>query len=107
MHLDWAKQWALPESEPAELSLAPGAPATGQGDLHPDRTPKPLDELPQAVEPAGDEPAGGAPAVTAPAVTAPAVTEPAATEPAGDGATGASSRTSTGTSVQTGPDTDR
>jgi len=109
MHLDWAKQWALPESEPAELSLAPGAPATGQGDLHPDRTPKPLDELPQAVEPAGDEPAGDAPAVTAPAVTEPAVTEPAVTEPAGDGATGTSSRsrTSTGTSVQTGPDTDR
>ena len=46
MQLDWTKQWALPESKPAELSLAPGSPATGQGDLHPDRTPKPLAELP-------------------------------------------------------------
>jgi licheninase len=42
MHLDWARQWALPGSEPATLSLAPGAPATGQPDIHPDRTPRPL-----------------------------------------------------------------
>ena len=42
MHLDWARQWALPGSEPATLSLAPGDPATGQPDLHPDRTPRPL-----------------------------------------------------------------
>jgi licheninase len=41
MHLDWARQWALPESEPATLSLAPGDPATGQPHLHPDRTPRP------------------------------------------------------------------
>jgi hypothetical protein len=65
MQLDWAKQWALPESEPAQLSLAPGAPATGQGDLHPDRTPKPLADLPQAAAPAATAPssagvAGGA-----------------------------------------------
>lgn len=53
MQLDWARQWALPESVPAQLSLAPGAPATGQGDLHPDRTPKPLDELPAAAVPDG------------------------------------------------------
>ncbi len=42
LHLDWARQWALPESEPATLSLAPGDPATGQPDLHPDRAPRPL-----------------------------------------------------------------
>jgi licheninase len=41
MHLDWARQWTLPGSEPATLSLAPGDPATGQPDLHPDRTPRP------------------------------------------------------------------
>ena len=40
MHLDWARQWALPDSEPATLSLAPGDPATGQPELHPDRTPR-------------------------------------------------------------------
>ena len=42
MHMDWARQWALPESEPATLSLAPGDPATGQPELHPDRTPRPM-----------------------------------------------------------------
>ena len=42
MHLDWARQWALPVSEPATLSLAPGDPATGQPDRYPDRTPRPL-----------------------------------------------------------------
>jgi licheninase len=42
MHVDWARQWALPESEPATLSLAPGDPATGQPRLHPDRAPRPL-----------------------------------------------------------------
>ncbi|MFP5072943.1 glycoside hydrolase family 16 protein [Pseudonocardia nantongensis] len=42
MHMDWAKQWALPESEPAELSLPPGAPATGQPEDFPDRTPRRL-----------------------------------------------------------------
>jgi beta-glucanase (GH16 family) len=42
MHMDWAKQWALPESEPAELSLAPGDPATGQPDDYPDRAPRRL-----------------------------------------------------------------
>ncbi|GAA4691622.1 hypothetical protein GCM10023215_30730 [Pseudonocardia yuanmonensis] len=54
MHLDWARQWALPESEPAELSLAPGAPATGQPDLHPDRTPQPVSQ--QQDQPGSDEP---------------------------------------------------
>ncbi len=43
MHMDWANQWALPESKPATLSLAPGAPATGQPDDYPDRKPRPLD----------------------------------------------------------------
>ncbi|WP_345417945.1 glycoside hydrolase family 16 protein [Pseudonocardia xishanensis] len=82
MQLDWAKQWALPESVPAELSLAPGAPATGQGDLHPDRTPKPLADLPRAAEPAETEPAADEPAATQPSSAEPAATEPAATEPA-------------------------
>jgi licheninase len=41
LHLDWARQWALPTSEPAALSLAPGDPATGQPDRHPERTPRP------------------------------------------------------------------
>ncbi|MDN5917794.1 MAG: glycoside hydrolase family 16 protein [Pseudonocardia sp.] len=40
MHMDWAHQWALPESKPAELTLAPGAPATGQPRDHPDRKPR-------------------------------------------------------------------
>jgi len=42
MHLDWARQWALPESVPATLSLAPGDPATGQPRLYPNRKPRPL-----------------------------------------------------------------
>lgn len=42
MQMDWARQWALPESEPATLSLAPGDPATGQPELFPDRTPRPV-----------------------------------------------------------------
>ncbi len=42
MHMDWAHQWALPESEPATLSLAPGDPATGQPGLHPERAPRRL-----------------------------------------------------------------
>jgi licheninase len=42
MHMDWAMQWALPESEPAELSLAPGDPATGQPDDYPERAPRRL-----------------------------------------------------------------
>jgi licheninase len=42
MHMDWAHQWALPESEPATLSLAPGDPATGQPELHPERVPRTL-----------------------------------------------------------------
>lgn len=42
MHIDWAEQWALPESEPAQLSLAPGDPATGQPELYPDRAPRRL-----------------------------------------------------------------
>lgn len=42
MHVDWADQWALPESEPATLSLAPGDPATGQPELFPQRTPRVL-----------------------------------------------------------------
>ncbi len=46
MHMDWAKQWALPESEPAELSLAPGDPATGQPDDYPDRAPRRLQDGP-------------------------------------------------------------
>jgi len=40
MHTDWARQWALPESEPATLTLAPGDPATGQPELHPERVPR-------------------------------------------------------------------
>lgn len=42
MHMDWARQWALPQSVPATLSLAPGDPATGQPPLYPGRTPRPL-----------------------------------------------------------------
>ena len=42
MHMDWARQWALPESVPATLSLAPGDPATGQPTLFPERTPRAL-----------------------------------------------------------------
>jgi beta-glucanase (GH16 family) len=42
MHMDWARQWALPESEPAELSLAPGDPATGQPSDYPQRAPRRL-----------------------------------------------------------------
>lgn len=42
MHMDRASQWALPQSEPAELSLAPGAPATGQPEDYPDRAPRRL-----------------------------------------------------------------
>lgn len=42
MQMDWARQWALPESEPATLSLAPGDPATGQPELFPDRVPRPV-----------------------------------------------------------------
>jgi licheninase len=42
MHMDWARQWALPESEPAQLSLAPGDPATGQPGDHPERVPRTL-----------------------------------------------------------------
>ncbi len=42
IHLQWARQWALPESEPAQLSLAPGDPATGQPELFPQRTPRRL-----------------------------------------------------------------
>ncbi|OJY37788.1 MAG: hypothetical protein BGP03_09490 [Pseudonocardia sp. 73-21] len=42
MHMDWAKQWTLPESEPAQLSLAPGDPATGQPGDHPERAPRAL-----------------------------------------------------------------
>ena len=42
MHLDWTRQWALPGSEPAPLSLAPGDPATGQPRSYPDRKPRPL-----------------------------------------------------------------
>lgn len=40
LHLDWARQWSLPTSVPATLSLAPGDPATGQPDRHPERTPR-------------------------------------------------------------------
>ena len=42
MHMDWAMQWALPEGEPAELSLAPGDPATGQPDDFPGSAPRRL-----------------------------------------------------------------
>lgn len=42
MQVDWAEQWALPESRPATLSLAPGDPATGQPELFPGRTPRVL-----------------------------------------------------------------
>jgi hypothetical protein len=47
MHMDWAKQWALPESEPAELSLGPGEPATGQPRDYPQHKPRPLDQIGQ------------------------------------------------------------
>jgi beta-glucanase (GH16 family) len=40
MHMDWARQWALPGSEPATLTLQPGDPATGQPRLFPDRVPR-------------------------------------------------------------------
>jgi licheninase len=40
MHMDWARQWALPESEPAQRSLAPGDPATGQPGDFPGRVPR-------------------------------------------------------------------
>ncbi|WP_156819638.1 glycoside hydrolase family 16 protein [Pseudonocardia sp. HH130630-07] len=42
MHLDWARQWALPQSEPATLSLPSGAAATGQPKDHPERAPREL-----------------------------------------------------------------
>jgi Glycosyl hydrolases family 16 len=42
MHLDWARQWALPQTEPATLSLLPGDPATGQPRTYPDRKPRQL-----------------------------------------------------------------
>ncbi|MFC4949832.1 glycoside hydrolase family 16 protein [Pseudonocardia sp. GCM10023141] len=42
MHMDWARQWALPESQPATLSLAPGDPATGQPQLFPNHVPRKL-----------------------------------------------------------------
>lgn len=42
MRMDWARQWALPQSEPAQLSLAPGDPATGQPRDHPERAPRRL-----------------------------------------------------------------
>jgi len=42
MHVDWARQWALPHSEPAQLSLAPRDPATGQPEDYPDRVPRRL-----------------------------------------------------------------
>ena len=42
MHMDSASQWALPESEPATLSLPPGAPATGQPRDFPERAPREL-----------------------------------------------------------------
>ena len=46
MHMDWSHQWALPESEPATLALAPGDPATGQPRLYPDRKPRPSEAGP-------------------------------------------------------------
>ena len=46
MQMDWAHQWALPESEPATLSLAPGDPATGQPRFYPDLRPRPLPGAP-------------------------------------------------------------
>jgi len=46
MHMDWSHQWALPESEPATLALAPGDPATGQPRLYPDRRPRPSEAGP-------------------------------------------------------------
>ena len=39
MHIDWARQWALPYSVPATLRLCPGQPATGQPDLYPQNVP--------------------------------------------------------------------
>ncbi|NMI01979.1 family 16 glycosylhydrolase [Pseudonocardia acidicola] len=52
MHLDWAKQWALPESVAATLSLAPGDPATGQPRDYPDRAPRMLEGAGGARQPA-------------------------------------------------------
>ncbi|SFN77594.1 Beta-glucanase, GH16 family [Pseudonocardia ammonioxydans] len=54
MHMDWASQWALPESEPAQLSLPPGAPATGQPKDYPERAPR---ELTPAEQQAPEQPA--------------------------------------------------
>jgi len=49
MHMDWARQWTLPESEPADLSLAPGEPATGQPGDYSQRAPRRLgaDDAPE------------------------------------------------------------
>jgi hypothetical protein len=98
MQLDWTRQWALPESVPAELSLAPGAPATGQGDLHPDRTPKPIDELPPLPEP-------GATAGQTSTTQTSTTTQTATATQTANGATGTSSQsqTSGNRSVQQGP----
>ncbi|MDQ4118535.1 MAG: glycoside hydrolase family 16 protein, partial [Actinomycetota bacterium] len=65
MHMDWANQWALPESKAATLSLPPGAPATGQPDDYPDRKPRPLDGSAPPADTgdgstAGSDPANGA-----------------------------------------------
>lgn len=61
MHMDWANQWALPESEPATLTLAPGAPATGQPDDYPDRKPRAQDGTapPSEDTPSDDTSSGG------------------------------------------------
>lgn len=42
MHMDWARQWALPQSSAATLSLPPGSAATGQPRDFPGRKPREL-----------------------------------------------------------------
>ncbi|WP_224403267.1 glycoside hydrolase family 16 protein [Pseudonocardia sp. ICBG1034] len=50
MHMDWARQWALPQSTVATLSLPPGSAATGQPRDFPDRKPRELSEPEQQAQ---------------------------------------------------------
>ncbi len=59
MHMDWAHQWALPESKPAELTLAPGAPATGQPRDYPARKPRAQDGAAPPEQGSGDTSSSG------------------------------------------------
>lgn len=58
MRMDWAHQWATPDSEPAELSLPPCAAATGQPNDFPERAPR---ELTAAEQRAQEEMLAGTP----------------------------------------------